>query len=275
MQVEDALPGLGADVRHDPVPTRDARIGRDGADGPKHVSQEVTIGIGQGVGVGNVVARNDEHVGRCLRVDVSEGDDLLVGEHDLRRNLARHDAAEQAVQFRLHHPRAAYAKSPDRYKRMSRQATLTVVWAAPKMCAVLSVTPIRVVPIVVVIALTACVHAARPRTPAPLPSGATAVELQTTPAASEYVENWACPAALLNPIRVRRDGDAIAFDTLDGTPVHLVWPRGFSARLFDNRIEIVAPDGTLIARDGDVLDGLVGGADPICEVNGVTYPPAS
>ncbi|MCC6618925.1 MAG: hypothetical protein IT341_07790, partial [Chloroflexi bacterium] len=100
-------------------------------------------------------------------------------------------------------------------------------------------------------------------------------ELQTTPAASEYVENWACPAALLNPIRVRRDGDAIAFDTLDGTPVHLVWPRGFSARLLDNRIEIVAPDGTLIARDGDVLDGLVGGADAICEVNGVTYPPAS
>jgi len=72
-----------------------------------------------------------------------------------------------------------------------------------------------------------------------------------------------------------RDGDAVAFEFLGGQSVHVVWPRGFSARLLDGRAELVAPDGSVVARDGDVLDRLVGGTDAICEVNGVGYPPAS
>lgn len=128
--------------------------------------------------------------------------------------------------------------------------------------------------VVAVAALTACAQAS-PRTPAPLPSGATALLLETTAPATEYHENWACPAELINPVRMTRDGDRVAFEFLDGRAVDLVWPRGFSARLLDGRAEIVAPDGSIIAREGDVMSELVGDTREICEVNGVGYPPAS
>lgn len=123
--------------------------------------------------------------------------------------------------------------------------------------------------------VAACAAHVNPRTPAPLVSGATTLPLRTTPPAESYPETWACPAALINPVRMLRDGETISFELLDGRGVSLVWPRGFSARLLDGRAEIVAPDGSVTARDGDEITGLVGDAREICEVDGVTYPPAS
>ncbi len=68
----------------------------------------------------------------------------------------------------------------------------------------------------------------------------------------------------------------MAFEWVGGGPVGLVWPRGFSAWLRDSNAEIVAPDGSLIAREGDVIrERLVGVESGICEVDGVLYPPAS
>ncbi len=122
--------------------------------------------------------------------------------------------------------------------------------------------------------LAACAPQAPARTPAVLPSGATALSIQTTDPATSYAANWACPAALINPVRLLRDGDAVAFEFVDGRPVELVFPRGFSARLLDARAEIVAPDGSVIAREGDELTELVGDTREICEVNGIGYPPA-
>ena len=56
----------------------------------------------------------------------------------------------------------------------------------------------------------------------------------------------------------------------------MVWPRGFSAWLRDGETEIVAPDGSAIAREGDVIsERLVGVESGICQVDGVLYPPAS
>lgn len=110
-----------------------------------------------------------------------------------------------------------------------------------------------------------------------MPSGATALALQTRPPATaeERQPNWACPMALLGPFRMLHDDDAIAFEYLDGTAVELTFPRGFSGRLLDGQAELVAPDGSVIAREGDELDELVGDTRDICTVNGVTYPPAS
>lgn len=117
------------------------------------------------------------------------------------------------------------------------------------------------------------------RTPFPLPSGAAAVALPTaSPGGARPADGVAlCQTALVVPVRItwdRPDGIVLFVNQL-GTPLALVWPRGFSARVVGDRLEIVAPDGTVIGRDGDTLDRLGGGGDAICEVNGVFYPPAN
>jgi hypothetical protein len=124
------------------------------------------------------------------------------------------------------------------------------------------------------------------RTPAPLPSAATALVLRVAPpAASGPGPNWACAGSTPVTVGVLLDGDAVVFATVTGERIDLVWPRGFSARLLAGRVEIVAPDGAVVARDGDELpSGTLGGspsgtqAEPgfdICQVNGDYYPPAS
>ncbi len=117
-----------------------------------------------------------------------------------------------------------------------------------------------------------------PRTPAPLPSGTMPLLLATAPPAGPLgagVE-WGCADQLLGDVRLIRHESAVAFERVEGGRVDLVWPRGFSAWLRDGETEIVAPDGSVIARDGDVIsERLVGVESGICQVDGVLYPPAS
>ena len=117
-----------------------------------------------------------------------------------------------------------------------------------------------------------------PRTPAPLPSGATPLLLPTAPPAEPLragVE-WGCADMLIGDVRVIRVESAVAFERVEGGGVDLVWPRGFSAWLRDGETEIVAPDGSVIARDGDVIsERLIGVESGICHLDGVLYPPAS
>lgn len=46
----------------------------------------------------------------------------------------------------------------------------------------------------------------------------------------------------------------------DGTPVPILWPEGFTAR-FDP-VELIGPDGEVVAREGDVVRGS-GGSHPV------------
>ncbi len=118
------------------------------------------------------------------------------------------------------------------------------------------------------------------RTPFPLPAGGSTVPLTTAPPASPLPPNegWACPASLILPLRIIWDRAAgtIRFIGVDtGGVVELTWPRGFSARVVADRLEIVAPDGTVVGRDGGILSGLGGSTSDICEVGGTIYRPAS
>jgi hypothetical protein len=117
-------------------------------------------------------------------------------------------------------------------------------------------------------------------------SGATTLTLEVAPPApSGPGPNWACAGSTPVTVRVMREGDTVIFETGAGKQMDLIWPRGFSARLLDGRLEVVAPDGSVVAREGDELpSGTLGGspsgteAEPgfdICQVNTVYYPPAS
>ena len=118
------------------------------------------------------------------------------------------------------------------------------------------------------------------RTPFPLPAGASPVPLATAPPASPLPPNvaWACPASQILPLRIiwdRATGTIRFIDVDTGGVVELVWPRGFSARVVADRLEIVAPDGTVVGRDDRILSGLGGTESDVCNVKGTFYPPAS
>jgi hypothetical protein len=67
--------------------------------------------------------------------------------------------------------------------------------------------------------------------------------------------------AALTPIRVERDGGSMVFaDETSGKRLQVVWPNGYSARLMNGRAELIPPNGSVLARDGDVISNLAAGA---------------
>ncbi len=138
--------------------------------------------------------------------------------------------------------------------------------------------------VLIAISLAGCGSSGVPtRTPYPLPSGALAVALPTQPPATTPIPSggFACP--LVGPDHVAvvwdRAAHAISF-TFDlwgenAQATTILWPRGFSAREYKGRLELVAPDGSVVARDGEAVPNVIGD-DPahVCMVDGVLYQPA-
>lgn len=102
----------------------------------------------------------------------------------------------------------------------------------------------------------------RPFRPAALPPGATPLAMLTQPWRLWPPSGFGpCHTALLPPIRVERDGGAMVFTRVDTAERRsVVWPNGFSARLMDGRAELVAPDGSVLAHEGDVISNIGGGS---------------
>ena len=99
----------------------------------------------------------------------------------------------------------------------------------------------------------------------PSPAAAIPWALETRPDAS----TTACPPTELAPVKV--EWDAIHRGLSFGGE-KVILPRRFSGRILTNgRLEILAPNGTVVARDGDTLE--LGGSDymHLCRVQNLEY----
>ena len=107
-----------------------------------------------------------------------------------------------------------------------------------------------------------------PSQSAALPATAVPLALRTQPWRLWPPVGFGCGMAGVTPIRVERDGGSLVFaDATSGNRSQIVWPNGYSARLMNGRAELVPPNGSVLARDGDVISGLSGNAQD----NGDTF----
>lgn len=109
-------------------------------------------------------------------------------------------------------------------------------------------------------AMLALLSVAMPRTPSP-PAGAIPLAIRTQPSKLWPPPGLGCPAALVVPLRVARDGASLVFmNEASDSPRPVVWPSGFTAWELAGRALLIAPDGAVFASEGDVISGLGGSA---------------
>src|SRR5690242_20202920 len=96
--MEDVLAGIRAGVHQQPVPgLRDASLRRHPGRRQGQVAHQLPVLGGHRVIRRDVLEGNEEHVHRCLGIDVLEGDAPVISHHELRGDLPIPDLAEHAV----------------------------------------------------------------------------------------------------------------------------------------------------------------------------------
>lgn len=97
MEVEDGLSGAGADVHDSAIAVFDGALAGDVGGGELAAADEVGI-LGLGfLQAGNVFFGNDENMRGALRVEIFEGEGVVVFVDFLGRDFAAHDATKQAI----------------------------------------------------------------------------------------------------------------------------------------------------------------------------------
>jgi hypothetical protein len=102
---------------------------------------------------------------------------------------------------------------------------------------------------------------------------ATRLVLQTAP----EQPTQACDGAAATPFRIEHDGGEMMFvDVATGERRSVIWPFGFAAWLEFGMAVLYASDGSIVGREGDVLDniggaGVEGDGFHVCSVGVRTY----
>jgi hypothetical protein len=98
MHVADGLPAVAAGIEDDPVARLgDALGGRYLVRVPHQIRQQPGVRGGQVGQIGVVIARDDQHMNRRLRINVAESDRPGIFGHYGCRYVSSCDPAEQAV----------------------------------------------------------------------------------------------------------------------------------------------------------------------------------
>src|SRR5215204_1370639 len=116
MDVEYRLTGFAIGVEYRPVAAvRVSVFFRDLRGSAVHRSDEDIVSRGQVVQRSDVAPGDDQHMQWRLRVDVLDGDQLIVLVHELSRDLAANDLAEETITHDARRPRrrkpALYTRS--------------------------------------------------------------------------------------------------------------------------------------------------------------------
>lgn len=111
----------------------------------------------------------------------------------------------------------------------------------------------------VLILVSAALFRLSPMWPGPaLPAGATRLTLATEPA--HLLPAFGCLAAALAPARIAVEGDELVLiSEASGERIDVVWPSGWAAWRLGGRAELVDRYGTVVGREGDVIEGFGGG----------------
>lgn len=97
MQVKNALPGIGADVKHGAITAVQAAFAGQSRRTQVQLTKQLAIsgtGLGQ---AGEMLLGHQQNMRRRAGLDILEGEDAVVLKDAPGRDFSRHDAAEEAI----------------------------------------------------------------------------------------------------------------------------------------------------------------------------------